>query len=45
MKYEPEVSLPEPEGIVNLSELAPEARCVPSSAGVVALGRMPELLP
>ena len=36
---------PEFDGIVNFSELAPEALTPVSSAGVASPGRMPELLP
>ena len=45
MKYEPEVFAPEFDGMVNLSELAPEALTLVSSAGIAAPGRMPELSP
>jgi hypothetical protein len=43
VKYEPEVSAPALDGIVNMSELAPEARTDESSVGVVAPGRIPEV--
>ena len=46
VKYVPEESEPEFDGMVNFSELAPEAFALASSVGVVfAPEKMPELLP
>ena len=45
MKYEPDVSAGEFDGMVNFSELAPEALTLGSSTGVDAPERLPELSP
>jgi hypothetical protein len=45
VKYDPEVSEGEFDGIVNFSELAPDALTLVSNAGVEAPEKMPELLP